>query len=54
MLGFDLSPSAVATAREVSGYADVLAASAEHSGAVEFTEASAVDLGNPNPKQPQP
>jgi SAM-dependent methyltransferase len=45
VLGFDLSPSAVATAREVSGYADVLAAIAEHGGAVEFTEASAVDLG---------
>ena len=45
VLGFDLSPSAVATAREVSGYADVLAAMAEHGGAVEFTQASAVDLG---------
>ena len=42
-----MSPSAVATAREVSGYADVLAAIAEQGGAVEFTEASAVDLGKP-------
>ena len=45
VLGFDLSPSAIATAREVSGYTDVRAAIAEHGGAVEFTQASAVDLG---------
>ena len=44
VLGFDFSPSAVATARERSTSADVVAAIAEAGGAVEFTEASAVDL----------
>ena len=45
VLGFDFSPSAVATARERRGGDEVASAIAATSGAAEYVQASAVDLG---------
>ena len=45
VLGFDLSPSAVATARERAAAADAAADIAAAGGATEFVEASATALG---------